>query len=285
MKHNVCCQKKQKANPLLSWVWWLTILRYPSVYFRIRGSVSTSVYQCQFYPQYRKIVNHQTQLSNGLAFCFFWQHTLCFIGHLHMSRLLKKQKANPLLSWVWWLTILRYPSVYFRIRGSVSTWPSSHVTLTVFRYVWLQDLLYFESPEARPNWNWAHVKMANETQRVLSEKAKGQSITELGLVVDDLKIPSNAILRLIWCMPPLAILGVELALVNTSRHRASDQCQFYPQYRQGRHTPNKSKDCIAGRLNWRIAYFSLGDQQCNPSTYLVYASLGDTGGRIGIGKH
>jgi hypothetical protein len=31
--------------------------------------------------------------------------------------------------------------------------------------------------------------MANETQRVLSEKAKGQSITELGLVVDDLKIP------------------------------------------------------------------------------------------------
>jgi hypothetical protein len=34
-----------------------------------------------------------------------------------------------------------------------------------------------------------HVKMANETQRVLSEKAKGQSITELGLVVDDLKIP------------------------------------------------------------------------------------------------
>jgi hypothetical protein len=58
--------------------------------------------------------------------------------------------------------------------------------------------------------------MANETQRVLSEKAKGQSITELGLVVN-------------------------------------------------------------------MQSFSLGDQQCNPSTYLVYACLGDTGGRIGIG--
>jgi hypothetical protein len=68
----------------------------------------------------------------------------------------------------------------------------------------------------------------NETQRVLSEKAKGQSITELGLVVDDLKIP----IRL-----------------------------------------------------FQMQSFSLGDQQCNPSTYLVYACLGDTGGRIGIGKH
>ena len=37
--------------------------------------------------------------------------------------------------------------------------------------------------------------------------------------------------------------------------------------------------------NVNMQSFSLGDQQCNPSTYLVYASLGDTGGRIGIGKH